>query len=141
MDAVRTSDSRVVALKQVKKSTHPREADLYRKFSMQGASGSDPLNHSVPVYDILQSPLEEDLIFIVMPYLRRIYEVMYATVGEVVECFRQLFEVLLYGCSVILLCLLILHYQGLQYMHSHHLAHRYELLSYLVPLLLLNVVQ
>ncbi|PIL35987.1 hypothetical protein GSI_01647 [Ganoderma sinense ZZ0214-1] len=104
MDAVRISDGRIVVLKRVPKSTYPFEEGLNRFLSMSDPQASDPHNHAVPIYDILQSPLDEDIVLLVMPYLIRIDELKFATVGEAVECFRQLFE-------------------GLQFLHHHHIAH------------------
>nr|VWO96976.1 Uncharacterized protein [Ganoderma boninense] len=46
----------------------------------------------------------KDIQFLVMPYLICITDVKFATLGETVECVRQLFE-------------------GLHFMHSHHVAH------------------
>ncbi|TBU31680.1 kinase-like domain-containing protein [Dichomitus squalens] len=100
MDAVRTSDGRVVVLKQVKKSYTPDEEEMNRLFTQS----ADSQNHVAPVYEVLQSPLDEDIIFLVMPYLVRINTVKFATIGEVVECLRQLFE-------------------GLCFMHRNHVAH------------------
>lgn len=93
MDAVRISDGRVVVLKQVPRSRYPNEEGLSRLLTMSGPLASDRHNHSVLVHEVLQSPLDEDIIFLVMPCLARIYSVKFATVGEAVECFRQLFEV------------------------------------------------
>ncbi|KAM5533182.1 hypothetical protein V8D89_013138 [Ganoderma adspersum] len=104
MDAVRISDGRIVALKQVPKSRYPDEEELNRFLTMSEPQASDPHNHSIPVYDILQSPLDENIVFLAMPYLIRVDTLKFATVGEAVECFRQLFE-------------------GLQFLHRHHIAH------------------
>ncbi|KAI1795569.1 kinase-like domain-containing protein [Ganoderma leucocontextum] len=104
MDAIRISDGRVVVLKKVNKHNHPYEAEIGKLFSTEPLA-SDPLNHSVPIYDVLQSPLEESMVFLVMPYLMRHHEVRFETVGEAIECFRQLF-------------------QGLEFIHAQHVAHR-----------------
>ncbi|KAM5533174.1 hypothetical protein V8D89_013130 [Ganoderma adspersum] len=104
MDAVRTSDGRIVALKQVPKSRYPDEEELNRFLTMSEPQASDRHNHSVPVYEVLQSPLDNNVLFLVMPYLVDIDRVKFATVGEAMECFRQLFE-------------------GLQFLHHHHIAH------------------
>ena len=92
MDVTRISDGRVVILKKLNKHDHPYEAEIGRLFSTEPLA-SDPRNHSVPIYDVLQSPLDESIIFLVMPYLIRHHEVRFETIGEAVECFRQLFEV------------------------------------------------
>ena len=93
MDAVRASDGRVVALKQVSKSRYPDEEELNRFLTMSEPQASDRHNHSIPVYEILRSPLDENVLVLAMPYLIRIDRVKFATVGEAVECLRQLFEV------------------------------------------------
>lgn len=92
MDAIRMSDNRVVSIKRIKKSDHPQEEEIIRYFSTNSLA-TDPSNHSVPVYEVLQSPFMENIQFLVMPYLIRIYDVKFATLGETVECLRQLFEV------------------------------------------------
>jgi hypothetical protein len=50
-------------------------------------------NHCVPVYDVLPVPDEEDRVIIVMPLLQEYLRPPFRTIGEAVECFRQLFEV------------------------------------------------
>ena len=50
-------------------------------------------NHCVPVYDVLPVPDEEDMVIIVMPLLQDYLRPPFGTIGEAVECFRQLFEV------------------------------------------------
>jgi hypothetical protein len=51
------------------------------------------MNHCVPILDVLAVPDEERDI-IVMPLLRRYSNPPFETFGEVVDCLRQLFEVL-----------------------------------------------
>ncbi len=92
MDATRTSDGRVVVLKRVNKNIHPSEAEIGRLFSTEPLA-SDPHNRCVPIYDVLQSPVDDDIVLLAMPYLMRYHEVRFGTIGEAVECFRQLFEV------------------------------------------------
>ncbi|KAI1795560.1 kinase-like domain-containing protein [Ganoderma leucocontextum] len=104
MDAIRISDGRVVVLKKVNKAVHPYEVEIGKLFSAEPLA-SDCRNHSVPIYDVLQSPLDESTVFLVMPYLMRHHELRFETIGEAVECFRQLFE-------------------GLEFIHSQHVAHR-----------------
>ncbi|TFK92746.1 kinase-like protein [Polyporus arcularius HHB13444] len=103
MDATRTSDGRIVTIKKVEKCYTPWEEATIRLFSKEPLA-SDPHNHAVPLYDTLQSPLDDNITFLVMPYLTRIHDYKYATVGEAVECFRQLFE-------------------GLQLIHHNLVAH------------------
>ena len=91
VQATRISDGRVVVLKQIWMEQTPTEAEITRYFSNEDIA-SDPENHSVPLYDVLQSPIYK-VEFLVLPCLMRINEIKFATIGEVVECFRQIFEV------------------------------------------------
>lgn len=61
---------------------------------------SHPRNHSTPIYDLLDVPGEDVSIF-VMPVLDYFFVPRFQTVGEVLECFRQVFEV----CFMIVLVL------------------------------------
>nr|VWP00764.1 Mitogen-activated protein kinase (EC [Ganoderma boninense] len=93
MDARRISDDRVVVLKKVNKYNHPYEAEIGRLFSTEPLA-SHSSNRCVPIYDVLQSPLDESMIFLVMPYLMRYHDARFGTIGEAAECLRQLLEVL-----------------------------------------------
>jgi hypothetical protein len=92
MDATRVGDGRFVVLKFVQKSRHPFEAEIGSFFSAAPLA-TDPANHCVPIYEILQVPDEEDVILLVMPLLRRYDDPRFDTFGEVLEFFRQIFEV------------------------------------------------
>jgi hypothetical protein len=92
LDATRIADGRFVYLKIISKSVHPFEADIGLFFS-SGTLGPDPRNHCVPIYEVLQLPDDDDRIILVMPLLRDYFDPRFDTVGEVVEFFRQMFEV------------------------------------------------
>jgi serine/threonine protein kinase len=64
-----------------------------------------PKNHCVPFLEVLLPPNDEDRQLIVMPLLLPFTQPPFDTFGEVMECFRQLFE-------------------GLLFMHNNHVAHR-----------------
>ncbi|KAF8442132.1 hypothetical protein L210DRAFT_3477777 [Boletus edulis BED1] len=104
IDATRISDGRVVTLKQVKRTDHPYEAEIGLYFSSEPLT-SQPANHCVSIYDVLSLNGDDDTALLVMPLLRLYTNPNFDTIGEGVECFRQLFE-------------------GLQFMHQHHVAHR-----------------
>jgi len=104
MDATRTSDGKVVTLKRIKRGDHPYEADIALYFSSQTLA-SQPANHCVPVYEVFALDAGDDTMIMVMPLLRPYNDPIFDTIGEAVECFRQLFE-------------------GLQFMHKHRVAHR-----------------
>ena len=92
MDAIRLADNRHVAIKLVDTDLFPYEVEITKHFSMDPLA-SDPCNHSVSVYDVFPSPLYERFTCVVMPYLVPVGTIRFATVGEVVGCFDQLFEV------------------------------------------------
>ncbi|KAG9309316.1 hypothetical protein JVU11DRAFT_10804 [Chiua virens] len=104
IDATRISDGRVVTLKEISRAEHPYEVDIASYFSSEGLV-SKPANHCVPIFDVLAFEGDNNSVIIVMPLLRLYTSPRFETVGEAVECFRQLFE-------------------GLQFMHKNHVAHR-----------------
>ncbi|KAJ7800344.1 hypothetical protein B0H14DRAFT_2616276 [Mycena olivaceomarginata] len=91
MDAERIDDGEPVMLKWVSKRAHPHEVEVGCLFSAPGLVGS-PRNHCVPILDVLQDPQDGDRQIIVMPRLIRFDEPVFDTVGEVVDCVRQIFE-------------------------------------------------
>jgi hypothetical protein len=82
---------------------------------------------------MLKVPDEDDKVIIMMPMLRHWDTPSFETVGEVVDFFGQLFEVRL-SLSFLLKCPDLVGSQGLQFMHMHHVAHRYALLPHLAHL-------
>ena len=83
----------MVTLKRIKRRDHPYEAEIALYFSSQ-ALVSQPANHCVPVYEIFAVDGEDDTLIMVMPLLRLYSDPSFDTIGEAVECFRQLFEVM-----------------------------------------------
>jgi hypothetical protein len=114
MDAIRISDNKLVMLKLISKLASPYEVDVGLFFSCPPLA-ADPRNHCVPVYDVLQLPKRKDVELIVMPLLRRHDDPTFDTVGEVVECFRQIFEVgsILFCVLAYFLCFFLLFASGL----------------------------
>jgi hypothetical protein len=92
MDATRISDGKLVMLKRILKSVHPFEIEI-AQFLSANSLASDPRNHCVPVFDVLQVPDNDDMVLLVMPFFRPYDKPRFDTFGEAVECFRQLFEV------------------------------------------------
>lgn len=84
---------------------NPTEAAIGQFFSAEHVS-SDPNNHCVPIYDVLQVPEDHDIIILVMPYLRNYDSPAFETIGETVDFFGQALK-------------------GLQFMHKHQVAHRF----------------
>jgi len=66
---------------------------------------SHPRNHCIPIYEVLDLPEDSQRCILVMPLLRAYNDPRFKSVGEAVEFFRQIFE-------------------GLQFMHQCHVAHR-----------------
>ncbi|KAI0364338.1 hypothetical protein BV20DRAFT_1047243 [Pilatotrama ljubarskyi] len=104
LDATRISDGVIITLKKVRPLVHPYEIEIGRYFSSEPRA-SDPANHCVPIYDVLDVPDDPDLKLIVMPLLRKFFDPPFLTVGEAMEFVRQSIE-------------------GLRFMHAHHVAHR-----------------
>lgn len=92
LDATRQEDGAQVMLKRVRTGRNPDEATIGRLLSSEPYA-SHPSNYCVPVYDVLDVPDEEGVILIVMPFLRYWEFPAFETIGEVVEFFRQIFEV------------------------------------------------
>ncbi|KAJ7637467.1 hypothetical protein B0H17DRAFT_1106842 [Mycena rosella] len=104
IDAIRLEDEASVLLKVISKDVHPDEAKICEYFSSEGVA-SDPRNHCIPLLAKLSPPDDEDKLILVMKLLRRYDSPRFDTFGEVMECFRQIFE-------------------GLHFMHQHRVAHR-----------------
>lgn len=76
----------------MKKSVHPFELEIGQIFSSQPLATTND-NHCVPIYDTLDVPDDSNAAIIVMPLLLDYRDPRFDTVGEVVDCFRQLFKV------------------------------------------------
>lgn len=79
-------------MKRFKKSVHPYEREIGEYLSTEPLA-SDPRNHCVPLYEVLESPQDPDIIILVMPFLRDFENPRFRTVGEVVDFLTQVFEV------------------------------------------------
>ncbi|KAJ7879548.1 kinase-like domain-containing protein [Mycena olivaceomarginata] len=104
IDAVRASDNANVMLKRINKDEdhHPYEEEVGNFLTSLGPSQA---NHCVPILETLHPPDDANVSIVVMPLLRNYDNPRFDTIGEAVEFFRQIFE-------------------GLQFMHQHHVAHR-----------------
>ena len=92
MDATRIADGAFVSLKLVEKSDHPYEAEIATYLSSEPLR-SEPGNHSVPIYEVLCIPDDENTEILVMPFLRSYGSPRFDTFGECMEFLRQIFEV------------------------------------------------
>ncbi|KAJ7147583.1 hypothetical protein C8R43DRAFT_1097128 [Mycena crocata] len=106
LDAIRVEDGHLVTFKKIQKSVpeYAAETNIGLYFSTPPRA-AHPHNHCIPTYEVLQIPDDAEHELIVMPALRRFTSPPFDTFGEVVECLRQIF-------------------QGIQFMHAHHVAHR-----------------
>ena len=122
LDAVRSSDGRMVTLKRISFSRHPDEIAIGQYLNSSPLS-QDPRNHCCPILEVLEDPLDTDIRIIIMPLLKMYRYPSFQTVGEAVEFFRQAFEVRSYMLASSINFQLLS--QGLWFMHEHRVAHRY----------------
>ncbi|KAJ3999202.1 kinase-like domain-containing protein [Lentinula boryana] len=101
MDALRTSDSLVVAMKRIEISAGE---DQTATIFSDDSHNSDPRNHCVRIIEVLSVP-EGDEKILVMEWMREVMDPRFRTVGEAVQFLKEMVE-------------------GLQYMHQHNVAHR-----------------
>jgi hypothetical protein len=125
MDAIRISDGSRVIFKSLTTTRHPEEVPIQRRFSSAPLS-SDPNNHCVALYEVLDDPESSERAFIVEPLLLPCDHVPFATVGEVLDLIGQLFQVGAQLTQPVDLWQLMLILKGLAFMHKHGVAHRYE---------------
>ena len=91
LDATRLSDGKTVILKRFLRTRDPHEKELTLFLSSEPAK-SHPKNHTVVLHEVFDVP-ETDISILVLPVLNSFVEPEFETVGEVLECFRQVFEV------------------------------------------------
>lgn len=117
MDARRRADGILVAIKSVTKNS--QEVQISRFLS----SLQHPENHCVPIYDVLDDPLDPSHSLMVMQYLRPFDDPDFVMFGEVVDFVTQMLEVSARGWLGSQA-----HYidgiQGLAFLHSQRVAHR-----------------
>lgn len=87
MDAIRTHDGLPVAIKATLGWT--REASIAFLFT-DGDAIEEPRNHCVPILDTF---IEEDIVYLVMPLLRAFNDPLFVTVAEVIDFVDQMVQV------------------------------------------------
>ncbi|CCL99183.1 uncharacterized protein FIBRA_01198 [Fibroporia radiculosa] len=102
IDATRISDSQLVYIKRVK--TGDNESRIAINLSAPSIR-DEPDNHCVPILDTFQDIDDDQISYIVMPFLRLISRPPCETVEDVVDLVDQLLE-------------------GLVFLHKHGVAHR-----------------
>lgn len=90
LDAARIADGRPVYLKCVNKNS--KELEITRLLSSEGLK-EDPRNHSVPLLDVLDDPLDPNVAILVLPILRSIIRPHFFAVREAVDFIVQILEV------------------------------------------------
>ncbi|TRM59178.1 hypothetical protein BD626DRAFT_539448 [Schizophyllum amplum] len=103
LDARRRSDGAVVYLKRVDQH-NACEVQITTMLSSPPLS-SDPRNHCIPVLEVLQVPDDSGSQILVFPLLRRCGDPRFDTVGEAVDCIRQIL-------------------QCVQFLHENKVSHR-----------------
>ncbi|KAJ3478322.1 hypothetical protein NLI96_g9841 [Meripilus lineatus] len=104
LDARKIATGQFVMLKKILKTKHRHEVDIH-EYLTTGDLASHPHNHCAPLYDVLESPYDENVVILVLPLYRMFDDPPFQTVGEVVDFCRQIFE-------------------GLRFIHQNHVAHR-----------------
>ncbi|KAI0325868.1 kinase-like protein [Cubamyces sp. BRFM 1775] len=99
LDARQSRDNNIVAIKTFRKDS--QELSIIRHLS----SIHHHQNHTVPLFQVLDDPIDPELSLMVMPYLRPCNDPEFTTVGDVVNFINQTLE-------------------GLVFMHEHRVAHR-----------------
>ncbi|KAI5900649.1 uncharacterized protein SCHCODRAFT_02563594 [Schizophyllum commune H4-8] len=90
LDATKLPFGEPVMLKRVNK-LQSKEVEITAMLSSP-ALLKDPRNHCIPVYDVLEIPDDDNLRILVLPLLRKYDDPPFDTVGEVVDCLRQVLE-------------------------------------------------
>ncbi|KAH7887371.1 kinase-like domain-containing protein [Phlebopus sp. FC_14] len=103
LDATRLGDTPVF-IKKVDRREHPAEAEI-ALFLCSPALLLDSYNHSVRILDSFSDKKEPEILYLVMPLLRRFNDPPFTIIKESVEFVDQTL-------------------QGLTFMHQHNVAHR-----------------
>ncbi|KAF9073651.1 hypothetical protein BDP27DRAFT_1417117 [Rhodocollybia butyracea] len=94
MDAIRMSDSLVVAMKRLSPSNRRQdghEESVATLFSNE-YHNANPLNHCVRILDVLPVPGNNDEKILVMVWMRGVMDPSFRTIGEVLHFFREMIE-------------------------------------------------
>lgn len=92
MDAVRISDNKQVTMKLITSEHHPDEVNIWRYLTSEPLA-SDPHNHCVPLYEVLDVPDQPGRQLLIMPLLRQCTDPRFDKVEEVMDMATQFFEV------------------------------------------------
>ncbi|KAJ3891694.1 hypothetical protein GG344DRAFT_76683 [Lentinula edodes] len=92
MDALRISDSYMVAMKRVKVSTGE---DKVASFFSDEEHNTNSRNHCIRVLEVLAVPGNDNEKILVMPWLRNVMDPRFRTIGEAIQFFKEMIEVCL----------------------------------------------
>ncbi|KAJ3556605.1 hypothetical protein NM688_g1939 [Phlebia brevispora] len=120
MDAIRVQDNAMVGLKKISLMTSKHEVEFAE--SILPSLPQEERNHCVPILDVLRVP-DGGTVILVMPFLRPFYSPPFQSVSEVVDFCHQVLEVPTHISFPIELSHIP---QGLDFMHDHHIAHRFH---------------
>ena len=96
IDAIRISDNRLVYIKRVHARRNEEQiATFFSKDSLR----QDPRNHCVPVLDLIPDDCDENISYIVMPFLRLIDDPPFRHINDIVEFIDQILEVSWIDCA------------------------------------------
>ena len=87
VDATRTSDDKLVYIKEV------RTGDLESSIALKLSAIDDPSNHSVPILDTFDDAVDKSISYLVMPFLRLTHSPPFEVVEEVLDFADQILEV------------------------------------------------
>lgn len=122
LDAVRVSDGQVVILKVIELQLAPHEIEIGKFLSSEDLR-NDGRNHSIPLYDSFPDPLDPENYFIaVLPMLKRVEIVPFASVRECADYVHQTLEVCKQNLLLVVR-LLTMYSQGVAFLHQHRVAH------------------
>ncbi len=79
-------------IKKISKAEYPYEAEIHKFLSTEPLA-SHPRNHCGRLIDVLHPPDDPDVTLLVMPLYRSFNNPPFHTVGEIIECLKQYFEV------------------------------------------------
>lgn len=92
MDATRVSDGAMVIMKPLFRCRDADEIDFTHAFSVEPLA-SNPRNHCIRQLEAIKVPEFEDMVLLVLPFLRPFHKPQFLTVGEGIHFMRQLLEV------------------------------------------------
>jgi hypothetical protein len=87
VDATRMSDGRLVYIKEV------QTGDSESSMALILRAIDDPANHSVPILDTFEDPVDKSISYLVMPFLRLSDDPPFEVVEEVLDFADQILEV------------------------------------------------